>query len=299
MPLAQTAIFCADIGGSFIDFALIGPDGRIGMRQKCRTPTRDLDAFTKILMTLTDHQPHIPLHIALPGLRDPQKGICTTANIPCVNGIDLAKILGERLNRNVKIGNDADCFTLAETLHGAARGHRNVLGIILGTGVGGGLVLGGELVVGAGGLTGEWGHAPFIPSIPGTEDKIPCFPCGCGQRGCIDTIGGARGLERLHAWSCKETADSRTILTAWHAGDEKACQTLAIYLHYLSSALALAINITGATILPAGGGLANDEKMLAALDAAVREKILRPTENPLIVASQLGNAAGLIGAAAL
>ncbi|EHH68730.1 ROK family protein [Gluconobacter morbifer] len=297
----NTSILCADIGGSFIDCALVFPDGTFSDRRKVPTPAQDLTAFLNTLEQLAGvYDAQVPLHIAIAGLQDPETDICNTANIPCINGTPLAPRLAERLGRTVRIGNDADCFTLAEARLGQARGHANVLGIILGTGVGGGIVLDGRLIVGAGGLTGEWGHGPVIPDVPEAADLVPCFPCGCGQKGCIDTIGGARGLERLYAWSggSAET-DSRAILQAWRAGEPTAVRTVGLYIQYLSASLAVAVNVTGATIVPAGGGLSNAADLLEALDLATRQKILRPMETPLLVSSSLGPNAGLLGAAFL
>jgi len=290
---------CADIGGSFMDTALVHPDGTLTHRQKHPTPLRDLGAFLAILTECAKPFPHIPLHIALAGLQDPTTNLCTAANIPCINGVPLSNLLSTRLNRPIRIANDADCFTLAESHRGAAQGHHNVMGIILGTGVGGGLVLGGTLITGTGGLTGEWGHGPFIPDIPDTHHLLPCFPCACGQKGCIDTIGGARGLEHLHRWAGGPMLDSRAILAQWRLGEPHATRTISLFTTFLSAALALAVNTTGATCLPVGGGLSNAPDLIACLDTALRTKILRPSNTPLLVPSRLGNDAGLIGAALL
>ncbi|AQS87541.1 ROK family protein [Neoasaia chiangmaiensis NBRC 101099] len=292
-------VFCADIGGSFIDCAIVRHDGTIADRQKLPTPIHDLDMFLATLEEATAIHDDLDLHIALAGLQDPESGICTAANIPCINGVQLARRLSSTLDRTIRIGNDADCFALAEARMGAGRSHRNVLGIILGTGVGGGLVLDGRLITSAGGLTGEWGHGPVIPHLPGMESHIPCFPCGCGQWGCIDTIGGARGLERLHAWNGGEKADSRAILAAWRQGDPLARRTIEHYVTYVSAALALAVNLTGATILPVGGGLSNAHDLIEALDHATKKRILRDADATLLTPSRLGSDAGLLGAAFL
>ncbi|MCQ9156898.1 ROK family protein [Acidomonas methanolica] len=293
-------VLCADIGGSFIDCAVVTPDGAVRDRRKVPTPCHDLDAFLAILAAFAAPHAGVPLHIALAGLQDPESGACTAANIPCINGVKLEPRLAALLDRPVRIGNDADCFTLAETRLGAGLGHRNVFGLILGTGVGGGVVMEGRLVVGVGGVTGEWGHGPVIPHVPGAERLVPCFPCGCGQRGCIDTIGGARGLERLYRWAGGEAArDSRKILAAWQDGEPVAARTMTLYLDYLSSALALAVNLIGASVVPAGGGLSDAPALLEALDRATRAKLLRRADGRLIVQSRLGGNAGLLGAAFL
>ena len=187
----------------------------------------------------------------------------------------------------VQVLNDADCFTLAEARAGAGRGHRNVFGIILGSGVGGGIVLDGQLISGAGGFAGEWGHGPVI--------RDPAFACGCGQVGCIDTIGSARGLERLHHHLTGQSLTSVDIVHRWKAGE---AQAVALWLDLLSGPLAMLVNVLGPDIVPVGGGLGTEPGLIAALDVAVRQRILRNTTVPLVVPAQVSADAGLVGAAA-
>ncbi|CAI9119381.1 ROK family protein [Brytella acorum] len=290
-------ILCADIGGSFIDSAVVHDNSVLLARQRVPTPRDDFQAFALALKTLADPHPGVALHIALAGLQDPETGLCSAANIPCLNNRPIARLLSDLLERPVHIGNDADCFALAESHQGVGRGHDSVFGIILGTGVGGGLVIGGKPVFGKNGLTGEWGHGPFVPDIRNAHDLLPCFPCGCGQRGCVDTIGGARGIERLYRWvGGNDNRESRAILDAWRTGDSAASRAIAHFLSYVSSALALAVNITGATVIAVGGGLSNAADLIDALDIETRRRILRRTDEPLVLCSSLGNDAGLIGA---
>lgn len=296
----QKKILCADIGGSFIDSAVVHDRSLLLARRRVPTPRNDFQAFVTALKTLTAPHPGLALHIALAGLQDPETGLCSAANIPCLNNRPVAHILSDLLERPVHIGNDADCFALAESHQGVGRGHDCLFGIILGTGVGGGLVIGGKPVLGKNGLTGEWGHGPFVPDVVNTNDILPCFPCGCGQRGCVDTIGGARGIERLYRWAGgDDTRESRAILDAWRAGEPTASRAITQFLSYVSSALALAINITGATIIAVGGGLSNAVDLIDALDIETRRRILRSTNEPLVMCSSLGSDAGLIGAAYL
>ncbi len=186
--------------------------------------------------------------------------------------------------------NDADCFALAEATQGAGRGKAAVFGVILGSGVGGGLVLGGRLVTGAGGYAGEWGHGPVIRGDH-------AFACGCGQAGCVDTVGGARGLERLHRAETGETLGSEAIVAAWKAGEAAAGATLALWRDLVAGPLALVVNVTGADVVPVGGGLSRAQGLVAYLDEAVRVRILRRTTAPLLVPAECGPDAGLLGAA--
>ena len=296
-------ITCFDIGGSAIKCAVATADGEIGELQRVPTPAHDFTAFTAAMQALiAAGGPSRGVAISIAGVVDPASGRIKCANIPCIDGRRLAADLSAALGLPVWIINDADSFALAEAQAGAGRGHANVFGLILGTGVGGGLVIGGRLIGGPGGFAGEWGHgpvvAPFSVQLPGgPPQSIPRFPCGCGQAGCLDTVGGARGLERLHEALHQRRQDSREIIAAWQAGDAAAERTIGCYIALLSGPLAMLVNTIGASILPVGGGLANSAPLIARLDQAVRAAILRKTDAPIIVPGLSGAEPGLIGAA--
>lgn len=287
-------------------FGLARPGGVVTQVDQVPTPSRSWPDFVAALADLcarhADPQDDTAtLAISTAGLVDPDTGVLTTAsNIPGIVGHKLAYELTAALGRRVKVANDADCFALAEANVGAGRNKRVVFGIILGTGIGGGLVVDGRLVPGAGGITGEWGHGPIVKPLAGSPPvAIPRFRCGCGQDGCIETIGSARGLERLHQHLCGVAADSRAIVTGWEAGDAAAVRTIGIYLELVSEPLALLVNTIGPHVIPVGGGLGSATALVAALDASVRRLILRPTDKPILVPAELGPNAGLIGAAVL
>ncbi|WP_152048766.1 ROK family protein [Aureimonas psammosilenae] len=284
----------ADIGGSFIRAARLSADGTLGVQTRVPTPTRDWPAFRDALGSLCEElPPGAPLSISIAGVFDPASGVATVANIPCIDGRHLAADLENALKRPVLVANDADCFALAEAVHGVGAGQRNVFGVILGSGVGGGLVVGGRIVEGAGGVCGEWGHGPLIRG----HGDVPAIACGCGQTGCLDTVGSARGLERLHEHLHRERRDSRAIVEAWEKGEAEAARAVALWLDVVSGPLAVIVNVTGASIVPVGGGLANSHPLIAALDTAVRARILRRTSEPLVVPASCGPDAGLLGAA--
>ncbi|WP_342627227.1 ROK family protein [Nguyenibacter vanlangensis] len=289
-------ILCADIGGSYIDFAVADGAHQLSSRRRRPTPVGSMADFASTLAELAaPYDRGLPLHVAIAGVCDPQTGHTRSANIPCVNDRPLRDALMARLGRPVVIGNDAHCFALAEAMQGAGVGHRIVFGVILGTGVGGGLVIDGRAIVGVGGLAGEWGHGPFIAESadPGA---VPALPCQCGQRGCLDTIGGARGIERLYQFFTGRGSDSQAILSDWEAGMDHPRHTMAMWLDRMSAGLAGIVNVTGATIVPVGGGLANRPRLLAALDAAVTSRVLRPGTSPIVVPGYLPADSGLVGA---
>lgn len=289
-------ILCADIGGSYIDFATADDAHILGSRRRCPTPVNDLAAFGHALEEfVSPYDTSISLHVAIAGVCDSRTGYTKSANIPCVNNLPLRDLLARQLNRQVVIGNDAHCFALAEAMQGAGRGHDGVFGIILGTGVGGGLVIDGKLIVGKGGLGGEWGHAPFIEQTSDTS-VAPVFRCRCGQSGCLDTIGGARGIERMHQVFTGQDVDSRSILSQWEQGDVAAQHTIGVWLDRLSAALAMIVNITGVTVMPVGGGLAHQKNLISALDGFVRRRTLRDEPEGLVIPGCLPADSGLVGA---
>lgn len=274
-------ILCFDIGGSRIKAAL----GGVTLGEMA-TPVGDFAAFVGALRGFMAGGVR-GVAISIAGVVDAESGVIKVANIPCLDGRRVEAELAAALGVPVLVLNDADCFALAEARAGAGVGHRSVFGVILGTGVGGGLVIDGRVVTGAGGYAGEWGHGPVI--------REPALACGCGQVGCVDTIGGARGLERLHLHLTGQALGAEEILRRWKAGE---AGTVAAWLDLVSGPLAMVVNVVGASIVPVGGGLANDAALIAALDGAVRARILRKMDRPLVVVAQVSADAGLVGAAA-
>jgi N-acetylglucosamine kinase len=295
-------IVCFDIGGSAIKGAVASSPTDIRPLTRRPTPLHDFDAFVATLEDTFAEAGVRPERIALSiaGVVDPDTQEIIVANIPCIHTRRLSEDLGARLNMPVLIANDADCFALAEAGLGAARGHRIVFGIILGTGVGGGLVVNGRLINSDGGFAGEWGHGPAAAAMAGNPPvAIPAFDCGCGQRGCVDTIGAARGMERLHTVLHGTTLASHEITALWEAGDAQAARTIEVLIDLVSSPLAVAINITGATIVPVGGGLSGVTPLIEAIDRTVRTRTLRKFDRPLVVPGECRIEPGLIGAALL
>ena len=302
-------VYCVDIGGSFMKFAVSTSPGALELLEKVATPANSWSELAAALATLLDRHagagaPTSPLALSIAGLVDPRNGIATSANVPCVTGRHLSTALAAILGRPVLAANDADCLTLAEANEGAGRGHSVVFCAIMGTGIGGGLAIDGRLVKGAGGVTGEWGHGPILNTSVDLRNgegpiHIPRFSCGCGQSGCVDTIGGARGIERLHLHLHGRTESSHRILEGWQAGESRAARTVAVYLELVADPLALAVHITGASIVPVGGGLASVTPLIDALDAAVRGRVLNRFEHPLVTPALRQEDGGLVGAAVL
>ena len=293
-------ILCFDIGGSAIKIAEahaltdIRPTGRVP------TPGQDWDAFLGALRTAIAGASVRPTRLAfsIAGAIDPDTGRANVANIPCLTGRPLRHDLEAALGLPVDLANDADCFALAEAVLGVGRGHAVVLGLILGTGVGGGVVVNGALINPGGGIAGELGHGPIVQRrIEAPPLTLPAFPCGCGQIGCLDAVCSARGMEKLHRHLHETEADSRAIVAGWEAGEEAATQTITLWLELLAGPLAMVQNLLGTGVIAVGGGLSTSAPLIAALDRAVQARILRPLGRPLLVPVQGGLEPGLVGAA--
>lgn len=288
-------LLCFDIGGSRIKAALATAPSQMQVLGDAPTPLNDFSAFTAVLAGFL--QPGLRgIAISLAGCVDPADGRLKCANIPCIDGRGLAQDLFSILRLPVWILNDADCFALAEATSGAGAGHRTVFGVILGTGVGGGLVIDGAVIAGAGGFSGEWGHGPVLNAHP-LGISLPRMVCPCGQTGCVDTIGGARGMERLHLALHGHRVTSETLLADWQAGDATAAQTVTVWLDLVADVLATVLNVIGATIVPVGGGLSNVAPLVDALDLAVRARVLRRDSGPVLRRAAHQVEPGLIGAA--
>lgn len=281
-------ILAFDIGGSRIRAA--SWNGALNPRGEVATPAHDRAAFVAAIDRLVAGQGATGIAISIAGVVDPETGVGKVANIPAIDGLALGPALREATGLPVLVLNDADCFAVAEAQMGAGRGQGTIFGVILGTGVGGGLVIGGRLVTGAGGIAGEWGHGPVIRGEQ-------AFACGCGQVGCIDTIGGARGVERLHLALTGTALASEVIVAQWQAGDGAAAATMALWCDLVSGPLAMVVNVVGAGVVPVGGGLSRAPGVIELLDTAVRAQVLRAQAGPLVVRATCGADAGLLGAA--
>jgi N-acetylglucosamine kinase len=289
-------ITCFDIGGSFIRHGTLQKNGTVVESGRVATPGTDWQAFVTALETCAG-QDTTPISISLAGAFDDRTGLADVANIPCLHKRSVARDLTEALGRPVVITNDANAFALAEAVDGTGRGKSVVFGVILGSGVGGGLVINGDLVKGFGGIAGEWGHGPVVdPTAGGQITGLHHFACGCGQTGCIDAVCSARGMEKIHkAFHGVETS-SKDITQAWHDGDAAATFTVEAFATLLSRSMSLLVNTLGPDVIPVSGGLSNDAVLLDLIDRKTRALVLARYPDPLVVRGQFAENGGLHGA---
>ena len=286
-----------DLGGTKIELAVIEPDGTMRLRRRVATPSGDYDATVAAVAALvSDTEREIgaraPVGIATPGALSRVDGRVKNANSTCLNGRDLKGDLERRLGRPVRIANDANCFALSEAVDGAAREADVVFGVILGTGVGGGLVVRRHVVEGANAIAGEWGHNALPTPEPGDHPLPLCY---CGRRGCVETFLSGPGLAADHAHVAGERLSAEEIAT--RAGDPACAATLARYERRLARALAAVINIVDPDAIVLGGGLSNVARLYDNVPRLWAAHVFSDQVRTRLLAPAHGDSSGVRGAA--
>jgi fructokinase len=247
-----------DLGGTKIEGIALADSGDIPVRRRVPTPKsyeETLDALVGIVEAIEKAvDRRCTVGIGIPGTVMPATGVVKNANSVCLNGETLQDDLNRRLGRTVRLMNDANCFALSEAADGAAAGAPVVFGVILGTGVGGGIVVDGKCLIGVNQITGEWGHNPLPwPSL----DEIPGPNCYCGRRGCIEAFISGPGLANDHTVHAGQTLTTREIVQHAREGDAVAAATMERYYNRLARSLATVINLLDPDVIVLGGGMSN------------------------------------------
>ena len=232
--------------------------------------------------------------IGMPGVVSPATGLVKNANSTWLNGRPLSEDLAARLGRPVRLANDANCFALSEATDGAAAGLPVVFGVILGTGVGGGLVVNGRVVTGANAIAGEWGHNP----LPWPEaGEWPGPSCYCGRTGCIETLLSGPGLARDHQGRTGRELDAAGIVAAAAAGDEDARESVATYERRLARGLASVVNVFDPDAIVLGGGVSNIARLYERVPRLWTEFVFSDAVVTRLVRAVHGDSSGVRGAA--
>lgn len=248
-----------DLGGTKVEIVALDRGGREVLRRRAATPAGNYEATLDTVARLvaeTEQElgTRACVGIGTPGALSPATGLLRNSNSTCLNGKPVKQDLERRLAREIRIANDANCFALSEAVDGAGRGAAVVFGVILGTGVGGGMVVNGHALQGANAVAGEWGHNP----LPWPEDdERPGPACYCGRRGCIETFLSGPGLSRDHTCHTGERLDPPQIVERAAGGDIPCEATLERYERRLARSLATVINLLDPDVIVLGGGLSN------------------------------------------
>lgn len=297
--MTQTHRFGVDLGGTKIELAALDADGAVALRRRVDSPSRNYAAIVEAIGRLVEGAERelgaaATVGVATPGAISPGTGCIKNANSTVLNGQPLREDLERRLARPVRIANDADCFAWSEAVDGAARGARSVFGVILGTGVGGGIVAHGKLLSGPNAIAGEWGHNP-LPSSGSDDHPLPL--CYCGKRGCIETYLSGPGLAADHARATGERIDAAAIAQRAAAGDAGCEASLARYEARLARSLAGVINILDPDVIVLGGGLSNLERLYRNVPRLWGAHVFSDEVRTRLVAPVHGDSSGVRGAA--
>ncbi len=296
---ANTVRIGVDLGGTKIEALAIDAAGRELARRRIASPAHDYAATIEAIRGLVEAieiglGARARVGVGTPGAISPASGLIKNANSTQLNGRPLVADLVGALGREVRVANDADCFALSEATDGAGAGHRVVFGVILGTGVGGGLVVEGRPLVGPNAIAGEWGHNE-LPAR--TEEGLPETQCYCGRRRCTETYLSGPGLAADHARAGAVAADAAAIAALARAGGAQAVATLARYARRLASALATVINVVDPDVIVLGGGLSKIDALYATLPSLLEAFVFSDRCTTPIVANRHGDASGVRGAA--
>jgi len=288
-----------DLGGTKIEAAALDAAGRVIHRRRAATPAGRYDATISAIVELvrsieTDMGARASVGVATPGARSLVDGRIRNANSTCLNGRPLKEDLERALGREVRMANDANCFALSEAIDGAGRGARSVFGVILGTGVGGGIVIDGRIVTGANSIAGEWGHNP----LPWPEAiDLPLPQCYCGRRGCIETYLSGPALAADFAKDSGEERDAAAIARGAEEKDPRSVVAMERYERRLARSLAGVVNLLDPEVIVLGGGMSNVERLYSNVGPLCKEFVFSDDVRTRIVPPAHGDSSGVRGAA--
>lgn len=291
-----------DLGGTKIEGIVLADNGEVRQRLRVPTPQGDYDATVATVVAVIRQLDaavgaHPAVGIGTPGAVSTLTGTMKNCNSTCLNGRPLPEDLIARLGREVRIANDADCLALSEASDGAGQGAATVFAAILGTGVGGGIVVEGRLLRGANGIAGEWGHNP----LPGVGDRFEDErrACYCGRCNCIETYLSGPGLSATYRRLGGAALAAVDIAARADGGEALAAAALDRYQHQLAAALAMVINLLDPEVVVLGGGLSNLPSLYRRVPQLWGEFVFSDSVRTRLVPARFGDASGVRGAARL
>jgi fructokinase len=288
-----------DLGGTKIEAIALDANTLAAVRRRVATPREyagTLDTIVRLVAEIEAKTERTgSVGVGIPGVVSHTTGLVKNANSTWLIGRPLLADLEARLSRPVRIANDANCFTLSEAIDGAGQGFETVFGVILGTGVGGGIAIRHRIHEGPNQIAGEWGHNP-LPWM--TEEERAAAPeCYCGKYGCVETFLSGPGFERDHALRSGARSTSQDIVRAAASGDRQGIQTLERYRDRLARALASVINLLDPDVVVLGGGMSNLPDLLSSVSAALPRYVFSDTVLTKVALNAHGDSSGVRGAA--
>lgn len=286
-----------DLGGTKVEVIALDPAGGEILRHRIPSPQGDYQATIAAVTDLVQQAERqtgqrVTVGVGIPGTVSAATGLVKNANSTWLIGKPLARDLSAALDREVRLANDANCFALSEASDGAGAGARVVFGVILGTGVGGGVVIDGKVLEGAHGIGGEWGHNPLPAMSPEEWSEAPT--CYCGKRGCIETWCSGTGLAADYL---RRTGRKLTAEQIASSQEPEAHAAIARLTDRLARSLATVMNLIDPDAIVLGGGLSNVESLYRDLPSLVERNAFTPEGLPPIVRNKHGDSSGVRGAA--
>ena len=296
-PSATTRIG-VDLGGTKIEAVALDAHGEIIARHRVPTPRSydgSLDAIVELVHGSERETSRTgTVGVGIPGAENQATGLIKNANSLWLIGKPLRTDLEARLSRPVRLMNDANCFAISEAADGAAAGAKVVFGVILGTGVGGGIVIDGKALDGANLIAGEWGHNQ-LPWM--TPDEYPGPQCYCGLKGCVETFLSGPGFAAEYQRVTGRTLTSPEIVEASERGDADAVAAMARYHDRLARGLASVINVIDPDVIVLGGGMSNLPRLADATTEILPRYAFTDILSTRIVKNKHGDSSGVRGAA--
>ena len=288
-----------DLGGTKIEAAALDAAGATRWRQRVPTPRDDYDgtvgAIRGLVAAAEAAVGPCSVGLGIPGAVSPATGRIKNANSTWLIGKPFKEDLERALARPVRMANDANCLAVSEATDGAAAGARVVFAVILGTGAGGGVVVNGQLVVGANAIGGEWGHNSLPWPSP---DERPGPACYCGRTGCIETFLSGPGLAAAYARSSgRSGVASEEVVALAAAGDAVAGKCIDVWEDRLARGLASVINVLDPDVIVAGGGLSRIAQLYRNVPARWARYVFSDGVVTRLVPAAHGDASGVRGAA--
>lgn len=294
-----------DMGGSKIELGVFDAKLQRIWQKRVATPRDD---YRQLLATLRDMTLEADavcgtpgqVGIGIPGLPNDDDGTLFTANVPAAMGQPLPRDLAALIGREVRVENDANCFALSEAWDEEFRRYPVVFGLILGTGVGGGLIVDGKVVSGRNHIAGEFGHLRLpVDALEVLGRDIPRVACGCGHHGCIENYISGRGFEWLYAHFYQQRLSAPQIIAHYQAGEPQAQAHVERFLDLLAICLGNLLTVIDPHLVVIGGGLSNFAAIYQALPSRLPRSLLRVAKMPRIEPARYGDAGGVRGAAFL
>jgi fructokinase len=287
-----------DLGGTKIEAIGLEGDRLAAARRRVTTPHNyrgTLDCIVRLVGEIDAEAGCTgTVGVGIPGVVSHSTGVVKNANSVWLNGRPLLSDLQAALSRPVRVANDANCFALSEAIDGAGRGFETVFGVILGTGVGGGISIRQRIHEGPNQIAGEWGHNP-LPWMTDEERRSP--RCYCGKYGCVETFLSGPGFERDYSVLRDARRSSQDIVRAAIDGDPGAVQVLERYTDRLARALSAVINVLDPDVVVLGGGMSNLPGLPSAVSARLPEYVFSDTVVTKVVLNAHGDSSGVRGAA--